>query len=169
MSIQPLELRRFTDGLAPSLEILIGGRIELLASACWDDVWIAADPMTLETAVVALMMQARLDLPDGGTLTLTVSEAQNPGSSATSPDHQRRRHGVLSIVEDEPETDIDGRTSDGMGGVLEGGVLEVGDLGKANLLAAQAIATRLGGFIDVEVQPTKTRAFRLYLPVLAAP
>jgi two-component system, cell cycle sensor histidine kinase and response regulator CckA len=161
--LQPrvLDLAELVAELEKMLTRLIGEHIEL-RSATAPDLWaVEADPGQLEQVVVNLIVNARDAMPEGGTLTIELANADvTDGADGALPGRY-----VRIVVSDT-----------GLG--LDPGVREhlfepfftTKEQGKGTglgLATTYGIVEQSGGFIRVESEPGRGTRFEVYLPASA--
>ncbi len=100
LSVKPLDLGRIVTELAEMLRRTIGETVRIVVNVDTEPAAVEADPAQIELVLMNLAMNARDAMPDGGTLTMAVTDAVIAGRS--SPEHPDLEpgHYVLLAVTD---------------------------------------------------------------------
>jgi signal transduction histidine kinase/ActR/RegA family two-component response regulator len=153
-------------GIEPMLKRLIGEHVEVRISAPEPVGPVTADPGQLEQVILNLAINARDAMPDGGTLTIELTEVLLEGSNAYEADVSPGPYARLSVID----------TGTGMDADTVARVFEpfftTKPLGRGTglgLSTVHGIIKQSGGGIIVESEPEKGSAFRVFLPRVDAP
>jgi two-component system, cell cycle sensor histidine kinase and response regulator CckA len=164
---RPLDVIPFIKEIVQMLQRTLPETIDLDFSFSEGDYVVDADPTRLQQALMNLAVNARDAMPEGGTLTLTLSR-HGPDWPTPLPD-MRRGHWVKLVVRDTGE----GITTADLPHIFEPFYTTKGPGKGTGLGLAQVygIIKQHDGFIHVRSRAGHGTAFELYLPafVLAAP
>ena len=148
---QPIDCGRFLDEMLPILQRTLSGRIAVAVEVADDDLRCLADPTQLTAAVLNLCINARDAMPDGGRLTLKVTQ-----DVAREADRI-----VLSVTDD----------GDGMSPLTLARALEpffttkpVGQGSGLGLSMVHGFVAQSGGRMDIESEAGRGTTVRLSLP-----
>ncbi|HEX7625732.1 MAG TPA: PAS domain S-box protein [Gaiellaceae bacterium] len=167
--LQPrtVELNALVSNVRLLLERLIGADVELVTSLADGEVFVRADPGRLEQVLVNLAVNTRDAMPEGGTLTLTVSETE------VGADHQIVGWGA------EPgryPTIVVRDTGHGMDAETLGQAFEpfftTKDVGVGTglgLSMVYGIVKQSGGWIMLESEPDVGTTATIFVPPSGAP
>ncbi len=122
---------------------------------------VMADPGQIEQVILNLSINARDAMPDGGVLTIEVSERELDERSARSMDLDPGRYATLAVIDSgtgiAPE--VIGRIFDPF--------FTTKPLGRGTglgLSTVHGIIKQSGGGIEVSSEPARGSTFRVYLP-----
>lgn len=163
LDIQDLNLLAELDRLVPMFERILSGEVNL-SIECSPDIWpVRIDKSQLEAALLNLAINARDAMPDGGDLTF---RARNLGP-ADLPVHVNLEEGdyvELTVVDTGS-----GMTPEVRARALEPFYTTKGE-GKGTGLGLSSIydfIRRSGGGLDIESEPGKGTAIRIFIPKAA--
>jgi len=146
--LQPkvLDLNTVVEGMQGILGRLLGEHIELRCQ-CWADGAIEADPGQLEQVIVALAVNARDAMPEGGVLTLQTATV----------DLEEGAHLLLAVTD----------TGAGMDAETCAHLFEPYRSRGLGLATVYGIVKQSGGHVLVSSEPGRGTRFEVYLPVVA--
>ena len=151
--------------LMPMLSPLLGNDIDVILHIQPRHSWVRIDRVQFEQTIVNLVVNAHDAMPDGGTLTISVHDVEQPRSER--PESQGGDGAVRITVAD---------TGHGMDAATVGRAFDpfftTKPLGKGTglgLATVFGIVTQSGGRIDVESAPNEGACFLIDLPGVAAP
>ena len=162
-----LDLADVLDGLKPMLERLIGEDITI-STRIADDRWrTEADRGQLEQVIVNLGVNARDAMPQGGRLTIEVSNAVLDNEYVAShPEATAGQHLLLTMSD----------TGEGMDAATQSRIFEpfftTKEAGRGSglgLATVYGIVRQSGGHVSVYSEPGRGTAFRVYLPRAVRP
>jgi PAS domain S-box-containing protein len=157
--LQPvtLDLNQLVTETAAMLRPLLGATLNIVTAPSPTPVSVVADRTQLEQVLLNLALNARDAMPDGGTLTMTVSTAASPRGAAPMAVIAVRDTGV-------------GMPPDVMARVFEP-FFTTKPVGKGTglgLATVHGIVQQSGGSVQVESQPGAGATFTVLLPLAAA-
>jgi signal transduction histidine kinase len=164
---QPAELRAvdvaaLLRDLVPMIRTLVGDRVEIAFIAPDDVGWVAADPSQLERIVVNLAVNARDAMPNGGKLTLELSDVVLDAAHIDAHVGLREGRHVLLTVSD---------TGEGMDPETQSRIFDPFFTTKApgkgtglGLTTVHGLVQRLSGTTWVQSEPGKGAVFKIHLP-----
>ncbi len=160
-----LDLRAIVDEMAPMLRRLIGEDIELIAGGDARPSCVNVDPSQIDQVIMNLVVNARDAMPDGGRLTIAVSD------STLDESHDTDR------VQVQPGPYVELRVSDTGTGMSEATRDRIFDpffttkgMDKGTglgLPTVYGIVKQSGGYIFVDSTEGHGATFRIYLPAVA--
>ena len=151
--------------LMPMLSPLLGNDIDVVLHIAPRHSWVRIDRVQFEQTIVNLVVNAHDAMPDGGTLTMSVHDVEQPRSER--PDGSHVNAAVRITVAD---------TGHGMDAATGARAFDpfftTKPLGKGTglgLATVFGIVTQSGGRIDLESAPNEGACFLIDLPGVAAP
>lgn len=155
-STQTLDLNAVVADVAKMLRRLIDERIELVVNVGESDALVRGDLTQVEQILLNLTINARDAMPDGGTITVTVTEAQGLPRSESSEPY------VVLLVKDNGI----GMPSEIRKRIFEPffSTKEVGKGTGLGLSTVYGIVKQTGGHILVESEVGRGTEFQVYLP-----
>ncbi|MGE0863434.1 MAG: ATP-binding protein [Vicinamibacterales bacterium] len=160
-----LNLRTIVDEMAPMLRRLIGEDIELATGGHAAPSCVNVDPSQIDQVIMNLVVNARDAMPDGGRLTITVT------NSTLDESHDTER------VRVQPGAYVELRVTDtgtGMAEPIRDRIFEpfftTKEMGKGTglgLPTVYGIVKQSGGYIFVDSEEGQGATFRIYLPAVA--
>ncbi len=167
LQTQAFDLNSLLGNLLKMLRRLIGEQIVLELSGAPTEVWIEADPGTIEQVVMNLAVNARDAMPKGGRITLSVQSLEVDASSCTRNPEARPGHFACLTVAD---------TGCGMDEATQRRVFEpfftTKEAGKGTglgLATVYGIVKQHKGWIEVQSALGQGTTFRVHLPACRAP
>ena len=161
---RPLDLNLIVADMEKMLRRVIGENITLVFAPGEGLKTVHADPGQIEQVIVNLVLNARDAMPDGGTLTLSTTNAEVGPSQAGQSGVTPGEHVVL-VVED---------SGIGMDAATRERAFDPFFTTKApgqgtglGLATVHGIVTQSKGFIELESEPGMGARFRVHLPVSA--
>ena len=159
-----VDLGAAVNDLEPLVRRLLGEERHLAWTADASP-WVRVDKGQLEQVIVNLALNARDAMPVGGTLTITIEEADLPDGVA-SADGVAIPAGCYALI-------VVRDTGAGMDAATQARIFEpffttkpIGQGTGLGLAAAAGLMRQNNGYITVASEPGKGAAFTLYLPVL---
>jgi PAS domain S-box-containing protein len=163
MHPEKLEVNSALTNLCRMLERLLGQNITCVQLPCSRELWVEADAVMLDQAVMNLCLNAKDAMPNGGTLTLESSLTEfTPESAQTQPEARPGQFVCLRISDTGCGMDED---------VLEHlfepffTTKEVGKGPGLGLASAYGIVHQHKGWMNVQSVVGHGATFRLYLPL----
>jgi PAS domain S-box-containing protein len=158
-----LDLTELVRGMEPMLSRLIGEDIELVTRLPGGLGRIMADEGQIQQVLMNLAVNSRDAMADGGRLRIEITEERtDPAHLALRPDVAPGPYVVLSVSD----------TGQGMDATTLAHVFEpffttkpAGQGTGLGLATVYGIVKQSGGHIEVETEPGKGAAFRVYLPM----
>ncbi len=157
-----LDLNDVVTGIEEMLRRLIREDIHLVverAPGLWS---VKADPTQVEQVLMNLVVNARDAMPEGGRLTIRLTNAEVAGAVAAR--HPGGRPGLFAVLEVSD-------TGSGMSPEVQARIFEpfftTKELGRGTglgLATTYGIIRQHGGWIEVRSQPGHGTTFRIYLP-----
>ena len=166
--LQPkvLDPAEVVEGIAPMLRRLLGEHIELTTHTAPDLGWVRVDPSQLEQVIVNLAVNARDAMPDGGKLTMELSNVELDRTYVAAHAEATPGPYVLLAVSD---------TGSGIPTAAKDHIFEpffttkeVGQGTGMGLATVYGIVKQSGGSIYVYSEPGAGTTFRIYLPRVTA-
>lgn len=157
-----LNLSQLVGNLSTMLRRLIGETIHLKTDLDPDVAFVKADPGQIEQVVVNMAVNARDAMPDGGTLTIEVTNVASREKLAGAQSPARAGSWVRLTVRDNGQ----GIAPDIQARIFEPffTTKEVGKGTGLGLATSYDIISRSGGTIEVESAPGQGATFVVYLP-----
>ena len=164
---QILNVNDVVGDMDTMLRRLIGEDIEIITAYGSGLARVQADPGQLQQVIINLVVNARDEMPGGGTLSIQTA------NTTISPDEAARRGSDVQPGSFVTLTIRD--TGRGMDDETKARLFEpfftkkgVGKGTGLGLATVYGIVKQSGGFIDVESEPGKGASFTIYLPAVAA-
>lgn len=156
--LQPrvLDLRTQLPAMLSLLEPLLGPTIEIQIDVAPDTTPVSWDPMQLESVLVALAINAREAMADGGRFVLSTANREEPGS-----DGRMRRYVAIAIAD--TGVGMDAGTRDHMFEPFFS-TKHRGPSGGMSLASVYGIVEQSGGHIEVASSPGNGTRIELLLP-----
>jgi PAS domain S-box-containing protein len=166
ISLSPVDLNRAVresnDLLAPT----IGAHIEIVTRLAPDLHPILAEPTNVAQILLNLTLNAAHAMPDGGTLTIVTSNADNTDDSAEDPSTPSGRYARLTIRDTGH-----GMTAETLARAIEPFFTTKGP-GQGTglgLATVYGIVNQLRGVLGIESSPGRGAVFTIYLPTTDQP
>jgi len=157
-----LDLYEVVQGMAPMLSRLLGEHVTLATPRPAHHGCVKADPGQIEQVVMNLAINARDAMPDGGVLTVALSDVELGGAPRGTGTALRSGPHVMLAVSD---------TGSGMDAATRARIFEpfftTKDVGKGTglgLSTVYGIVQQSDGAIEVESELGRGTTFRIYLP-----
>ena len=161
-----LDPAQVVEGIVPMLRRLMGENIALLTRAAPDLGHVKADPSQLEQVILNLAVNARDAMPEGGELTIEMTNVEMDAEHAGSQSEIGLGRYVLLAFSD---------TGVGMGPETEAHAFEpyftTKEPGKGTgmgLATVYGIVKQSSGSIDIDSEPGHGTTFKIYLPRVEA-
>jgi signal transduction histidine kinase/CheY-like chemotaxis protein len=162
--LQPrsLNLNHVVKGMVPMLERLMGEDVKIHLALGADSGMVHADPHQLEQVMMNLAVNSRDAMPGCGTLSIeTATKVCGEGQTPSHPGLRAGRYAMLAVSDTGVGIDEETRQH-----IFEPffTTKEVGKGTGLGLSIIHGIVVQSDGFIEVESEPGRGAAFRIYLP-----
>jgi two-component system cell cycle sensor histidine kinase/response regulator CckA len=162
LQVETLDLNALIRGLNRMLRRIIGEDVTLETDLADDFLWVVADVGQMEQVLLNLVVNARDAMPSGGTLRIATRITQR-----TAPDGGGGPRMAAELLVSDSGV---GMTEDVRSRIFEPFFTTKGEAGSGlGLATVYGIVTQTGGHIVCESTPGRGAAFRVWLPLAAAP
>ncbi len=161
---QRVHLNLLVEELGSLLQCVIGEHIEIVTSLDGGLGWVDADPGQMHQVLMNLTLNARDAMPDGGRILVETANHLVEAGSANRPRDARPGAYARLSVSDTGH----GMSADTLERIFEPffTTKRPGAGTGLGLSTVYGIVQQAGGWLEVESQPGKGSAFRVYLPIV---